>query len=257
MIPVNQVLNSQRMIQTGQYQIKQSKGCEDIWLIAFLKSEGRSEEEIKSIWRPVYATRHGEEGDEYIESVFLSYCDTASAWRLFMGKPIVFFREEIEKINATNLLPWIKEYALMTLGYFKCLGKTKQPLELFPGAALRRMTSCKRVQENINEISRCCRAGLLNISQSITMSRYTNEEHEWRTVSVLFSRDCGEEVFRAETLLDVPKAFDLLKNEKVCSLCGKTFEVGSKTKRDVCYDCWRAKRALRPQNIRTRHEKAF
>ena len=51
---------------------------------------------------------------------------------------------------------------------------------------------------------------------------------------------------------DVKKIADefLKENTKICSYCGKEFVYNSKTKRDICEDCWKTK-----ENIRKHGEK--
>ena len=249
MLQINQIENSKRLLQTGQYQLKQSKGREDVWLMAYLLSKNYEKEDIRKVWIKIYKTRHKEQNRDEIGAAFEGFYRSARRWRLWEGKDIIIYQEEIDIINKTHVLPWIKEYALMCLGYFKSLGRDKQNLGLFPGPDLRRMTSCKRVQGNINENARCCAAGLLHIMQQIKCSYMTGAEYETIDIKVPFLKNKGKEIFRTNTLMDVPLAFKMLRNEGVCPECGNTFQITPKTKRQICYDCWRKKRKDRVKNL--------
>lgn len=251
-LPIDQVVNSQRMLLSGKYQVPGSKLGEDVWLMAYLLREGKTEEEIQKIWFPIYTTRH-----PYVtfgdvkNSVFKNCMSAAKKWHLAERSKIIIYKKELEAILTLDTkFDWIREYALMVLAYFKAIGgKKKENGTKFPSQLLRKMTSFRREIEGVDELFICREAGLFSTYDKGTHRKEIGDTIGKTFVEIFFLEKSGEEVFSVDSILDVPKYFKLVHKKYICPLCGKEFEKSTKSKRDICFGCWEKKRAERAEKF--------
>ena len=251
-LPIDQVINSQRMLLSGRYQIPNSKLSEDVWLIAYLLREGKTTEEIGKAWFPIYYTRHPYVTFRDIEgSVFKNCVEAAKTWQLTERNKIIVYKKELDAILAFDTkFDWIREYALMVLAYFKAIGgKKKESGTKFPSQLLRKMTSFKRGIEGVDELYICREAGLFSTYDKETRRKEIGDSIGKTFVEIYFLEKKGEEVFSVDSILDVPKYFKLVHKKYICPICGKEFEKSTKSKRDICFGCWEKKRTERAEKF--------
>ena len=255
-LPIDPIVNSKRILQTGQYQYQKSFGVEDIWLISYLHSLGKTKNEIYEIWEPIHLTREKNADNVWnLGPVFESLYQKGSGFVLTGRNEIVIFQEEIDEINKAKMLPWMKEYLLVLLGFFKAIGKKRCYIQDIPFSLIKSFVSIKRVKSeyNINQI--CREQGYVTMELKTKVNKRYGTTKEMNFFSITYAKDEGTPVFRAESILDINNAFPLLKNVLVCEQCGKTFDINSKTKRKICAECYRKKRLERLSVFDERHEK--
>ena len=251
-LPIDQVVNSKRILFSGKYQMPNSKLSEDVWLIAYLLREGKTAEEIGKIWFPIYHTRHPYLSFQDVEdSVFKNCLEAAKTWQLTERSKITVYKKELEAILTLDTkFDWIREYALMVLAYFKAIGgKKKENGTKFPSQLLRKMTSFRRGIEGVDELFICGEAGLFSTYDKGIRRKEIGDIIGKTFVEIFFLEKSGEEVFSVDSILDVPKYFKFVHKKYVCPICGKEFEKSTKSKRDICFGCWEQKRAERSEKF--------
>ena len=250
-LPIDQIENSKRVLVSGNYQIPLSRGIEDKWLMRYLIDVGKSPQEIREIWEPIYLSRQfNRDFINSIDRTFDTYLRYAQGHKNRTFNKIVIYEEELEKIRKSDLLPWLKEFALEGLSFFKAIGKTAVALKDFPKTKLIGETSCYRYNSDINIFGRLQRNGLFTLTTPSGFNTEYGIEEEKQLVKCFFLKNKGTAVFEADSILDIGGAFYLLR--PICPVCGKPFEVTSKTKRDICFDCWRKKETQRKKTWKKR-----
>ena len=243
LLPVNEDENSRTVIETGEYQYPKSKGIEDVWLIRYLKTDGENgKEDIYTIWCRIAKKKYDYFSEEELRANFERFWKAAG--KKSKGPvvfPIEIFQEEIDAINNADTFIWVKQYALLLLAYYKILGKEKNmggglswELLKFVTAIRPKARDCKRATDLL------IKCGLLEIRDFAWILNYQCKK--------------GHLFGRFYQIKDMQNIFSELKTEKVCTMCGKTFCRTSKTKRDICEECWKKKEVKRVQKYRSYKE---
>lgn len=262
MLPINQVLNSQRMLATGVYQLRTTGFVEDVWLIKYLSSHGKERAEVFNIWLEIFLTKERNSDNlDGVDSIFDRLWRKASAINQLKEYPSVkFFQEEIDLINEASIPMQVKQFALLFLSYCKFRKKYKyddQEIEK-DMRQLQRYTVVKQQTHGDNNLTRFLKeAGLIAIERVDTEDRYLGGVNTYDFRRITYARSRGKEIFSIATLLDVTKYFGLLYCRKTCPVCGAVFDYTLKTKTDLCPNCQKEKRCKRVEKLheeKQRHE---
>lgn len=262
MLPVNQVLNVERMLATGNYQIPFSKGVEDVWLAAYLFEKGYSEDEARSVWISIYETRYPAEKPDVYEYLFRKKWKKGQTTTLATQLPIVLYQAEIDAISHANMWYRAKQFALVLLAYAKSRGysiiitnwakKTPGTGDVIVVDETSRLTTSIRHyltygsrQREKDEWSECIKAGLLKYEYTFGSSTKKGGMAQSGWYKLLFLQKEGTVACRLDTLSDIPSVFPLLKRERVCVQCGAVFEEKARTQRELCDECYRKQRRTR------------
>lgn len=242
MLPVNQVVNSERVLKTKQYQFDSSRQVEDIWLFKYCRERlSKSWEETKDLWKPIFLSRHPDFYEEEIEAFFWVNWERSKRIRFNAEREIMFTEEEVKKIRKANIPPWLKKYALMLYGYFKALNISKVSIGKLKFHQLARGTGMKPLSDGEKPLDFIYfplkKAKLIKLLSINTV------------VSITESKDNVID-FSVSTIADLPFYFWKVAETKKCSICGSEFTVNSKTKRDICLECWKKKEAERAKKYR-------
>lgn len=255
MLPIDKEENCKRMLATGQYQIPRSRGKEDKWLFAYLKKNGVSRNEAYKIWLPIFQTRYfsykGQVDSLYI---FDDLWEDTNGVRFQKREEIMFYEEEVSFIKNLKLPRWEKEYFMMLFSVIKARGSNSFS-DLCIGELLK-FTSIRHRRGD--EYSKIFEDGYhLGIFKDVKTKRWDSirgcyEKKEFKTLCKIES--CGKLIYQFKSLVDVPSCFNELFGFERCEVCGKNFEINSKTKRHICKDCWmkkeREKARIRMKNLR-------
>ena len=242
MLPIDKEENCKRMLATGQYQIPRSRGKEDKWLFAYLKRNGVSRDEAYGIWLPIFQTRHFSYKGE-VEPLFIfdDLWEDTEEVRFKKRNEIVFYEKEVEFLKGLKIPRWEKEFFMMLFATIKARGVNKF-FYLYVGDLIKFTSiSGRRGDEDFIVFHDGLKNGIFNI-KSEKQWNYKNgkyESQEYKTLPII--EDDGKEVFRFKSLVDVPQCFEEIFGFKICENCGKEFKINSKTKRDICKECWTAK----------------
>lgn len=249
-IPVNQVLVCQRMLETGKYQTRTIGFAEDKWLLKYLFDKGKTKEEIYQIWLPIFSSKERNKDSiadaEYIFEFLWKRIFKIK--KLLTCKRIYFYQEEIDLINAMDSPLQVKQMALLLLSYAKARGKYWYDQGMFEAVlyALKRYTTEKRqVRGEKSYLGYLVRAGLVVHHSEDKEDMYHGGEKEVDFWEVIFARVSGDVVFTIDTPLDVVQYFELLHNQRTCPVCGKTYEYTQMHKTELCPACQRKKRINR------------
>lgn len=155
-------------------------------------------------------------------------------------EPVVIYQEEVDYLNSLNAPSWMKQYwAIMLVNY-------KFQKQLFPkvkyNATLRAWAfrQIKGIQQRYSNHAESIRKQEEAIGTKIINSYVYND----RKARIYYNMSCCQESGTpALELKDIDEAKKILtlisKNSKVCSVCGKHFTINSKTKRDLCDNCYK------------------
>ena len=246
-LPINEEDNAKKMLIENRYQLPNSKGKEDIWLIQYLRAcDDADYENIYVIWKKIATTRYVDMAEEEMRALFLNFWEKAKkrrkSYRIFEYQ---ILREEIEIINKSRIPLWHKEYALLVLAYYKILGRDRCSIGDIPSSLLFKFISSAnpRSRDKIKLRQSLQEAGLFSVDKNFD-------------VSLSFQRREGVSLGTFYQIKDVLSLFELLTGKIVCSKCGAMFEHTSKTKREICKECWRRKEAERSAKNRKYKEMA-
>ena len=260
MLPINQKENSKRIFQSGKLQLagtKWEKMQEDVWYLAWLKKVKKfSKEESYDLWKPIFQQKYGLESDAFLIHSFNDRWETANKMQLTSQKQFVIYKEEIEALNRVVVPRWLKEGALLALGYVKSRSfiDEKKGMDL-PEKDILALTSIKKRKKNLSLMKELKNAGLFEIVEDKKFDETFGEEYFVSVPHLLFEREEGESILKTNTLFDIITLLPLIKTTMICIRCGKEFEYGPKTKRVVCEECWQeeTKRKTRERVRRLRN----
>ena len=262
-LPIDQVLNSERILATGLYQRRDWNFKEDRWLVKYLLDAGKNKEEIYQILLEVFFTRERntyliDEAGDLFEKI---YKKAAKLKKLIRYPTIKIFQEEIDFINNSKTPAQTKQLSLLLLVYCK-LNRTYQFIDgIFEVVltSLKRLTVAKRqIRGKDNPLSKELeRCGMIRRVEIDEDNCYFPDKDEYDYKKIVFVRKKGSVAFETRTILDVPLYFDLLYSRMVCPLCGKEYDISPKSKTDLCPECQKEKRKQRIITLSEgrRHEK--
>ena len=247
MLPINQITNSERMFETGKLQLtgtKLERAQEDLWFVAWLRNVKKfSREECYRRWLPFYLQIVGGEEDGLAESTFNKRWNAASEWGFEVQNNFYIFQEELDAINSTVVDRWIKESALLLLGYKRAYKIKKLDMESIPYKGVFTATSLgRRRDSNSSETAVFLSSGLCSYEVKERVDSKDGSKFDTFYITLNYERKNGTPILETNTLFDVISLFSKVECKKVCPLCGKSFEYHSKTKREICENCWREKR---------------
>ena len=248
MLPIDQVLNSQRMLLTSRYQRKEYNLKEDRWFIKYLIDLGWEKNKIFEIWKKIFLTRERNSSfSEEVDIIFEDFYKKAKKIKKLLKFPTVkVFQEELDIINRADMPLQVKQFSLLLLVYSKLI-RQYQYLNIDGVLVeLKRMTTIKRqVRGDRTILTVMKEQGLIKNIDFDTESCYFVEKNEYSFQRITYVKKKGKEAFNVCTILDVPKYFDLLHCRKKCPLCGKEYDVSPKSKTDLCQECQKEKRKNR------------
>lgn len=250
-LPIDQVLNSERILASGVYQRKEWNFKEDKWFIKYLIDSGWDKEQIYYKWLEIFLTR---ERNTYLmddaRSLFEHFYKKAGKIKKLIRYPAVkVFQQEIDFINDSKAPLQVKQLALLLLVYCK-LNRSYQFIDgVFEVllVSLKRMTKAKRQvrreDTSLSGVLESC--GIICKIEIDKRSWYFPDQNEYDYKRITFVHKKGKTAFETSTILDVPKHFNLLHCRAICPVCGKEYDVSPKSKTDLCPDCQKEKRKQR------------
>ena len=123
MLPIDQVLNSQRMLLTSCYQRKEYNLKEDRWFIKYLIDLGWEKNKIFEIWKKIFLTRERNSSfSEEVDIIFEDFYKKAKKIKKLLKFPTVkVFQEELDIINRADMPLQVKQFSLLLLVYSKLI----------------------------------------------------------------------------------------------------------------------------------------
>lgn len=251
MLPINPVVNSKRMISSGEYQLSSSRCVEDKWLLKYCREYlNMTWRETWDLWLPIFRTRHHGFYPEEEEAFFWEAWEYSKDMRFNADRDIVFCQSEITRIKDSNLPLWMKKFSMVLYSFFKALGASKIGIGKLKVHQLARGTGAPPLKLEEGE------GALEKIFKPLKKAKIIRLL-SMGTVVALPEFEFSDAVFDIPTILEIYEHFDVISPTKICPLCGKEFPVNSKTKRDICLDCWREKEAIRARNYRRTRKNGF
>ena len=239
--------NSKQVLKNGHYSQndrweKKSEYKQQKELISYLMSCGMDKEDIKRVWKSIPSdflecAVDDKDIDRYFERLYnstLSWCKKNNHQKKDIE--IIVYKEEIDFLNNLGKSYEFRKYLLVLLAIWKYIKEEQGKCFLnsslrgyafelaCPGKKYRNYTE-NFVQLN-TKYGRIISVGW-NFSKG-TILTFAKEEGK-----VLFKIKHPEDIKNFLSVIEHPKA--------ICPICGKEFEVTTKTKRECCEECWRKK----------------
>ena len=161
--------------------------------------------------------------------------------------PVTIYNAEILFLNRVNAPIWVKQYWLCLLVYYKFMAQRYnrvQKTKTLNAWAIRQSEYKHKdyggiCQDQIARYNKTIKKPAILDYTKISTERYSIYKPG-------FLKTKGKVKCTCNDINDIQQLFTLLKsNYKKCDICGKKFEVNSKTKRTICEKCYRKYRIQR------------
>ena len=226
---------------------------QEIAYIRYLLDRGESESECFSKWRLIkngVASQFAMDPEQLKAQFAKTYSRAKRKTYSFVEesskiKPVELFPSEITKINSLQSEKWVKEYVLTLLVYYKFMSQLHDKVEYsttLVNWALRQVCFSKKYKFRSY---RDARATITNTVRKANFSviRFTpiRKKEHYTTYSMNFAvKEGPNPVMTINSLDELSSAFALLRDDyRICKECGARFEIHSRTKTFLCYDCYK------------------
>ena len=163
-------------------------------------------------------------------------------------KPIKLYRPEIDFLNSLDAPVWVKQYWLCLLVYYKFdvqIHKRVQKTRTLNAWAIRQTNYKKK------EYGAICQDVIAkhkqkNNTKKIIQDSQRGINEKYPVYKPDFIRYKGKVMYTCTDINEIQNLLFLIKNNtKYCEICGREFEVSSKTKRKICEICYKKYRKSR------------
>ena len=244
--------NSAKVLETKKYSTFHSRFREQVAIVRYLLDRGYQKDEIYEAWKETnpHEIQYADDEQEKWE-VFGRVWRKAQKWKNHFHAPITLYKEEIDFINNMSVILWIKQYVLTMLCVYKYYRQTwcgyTNRIKCFCYA----QTYVKNEREDYTlKMCDCLRQ----------YSPYTTVIHDSNVAFKMnFAQAYGTSLVTIKDPTRVQELFGLLKDTRVCPTCGKTFEVTSSIRRELCDECYKKvrnkkKNSYKQKNTTLRHK---
>lgn len=228
--------NSEKILRGEGYSTFHSRFKEQVAVVRYLLDKGFTKEEVYEEWKKTKPKDILYADDEHEKKeVFGRVWRKAQRWVNRFYSSVTIYQEEVDFINNMSVIMWIKQYILTLLCVYKYY----------------RQTWCCYT----NRIKCFCysQTYVLNEREEYTLKMceclknyapYTTVIHDSNVAFKMnFAQALGTPLATIKNPSQAQELFKYLKDTRVCSQCGKTFEVNSaKLRRDICKECYRKNR---------------
>lgn len=232
-------------MESGKFFTARNVYKESIYLMKYLKSLGKTKDEIYDIWAPIFCDRKKIPPDDFVvKNVFDELYGKTRMYRIEKPKTFCIYQLEIDEINSVFAPLWTKRFLLLLY----CCCKVKNRSYIDDRSFLWHKEICDlcdkgRLNDNAKHllIENFIDIGLLRRNVTRIVDSYGEETFD-ETYEFVFQKHNGPVAFCWIDPYEIPKYFHLIKNEMKCVECGKTFTRSSRSKTVLCPECWERKR---------------
>ena len=241
--------NSEKILAGGGYTTKVHQTFEQIMLFAYLREKGYSKDEIFDLWvktDSLLLQKIGDDKDQRDKYFGKLFADSTK-YKIEKGNRIDIYQSEIDFINNMEVSMWIKQYVLAMLCVYKWYGKEWC---VYNDKIKRFCYSCTDVKNERDRHIRMLYNCILKYKPY-----YVNSRNNFSSIKVLFLDNSGE-CFQMSSPRDICNFFYLLKNESVCSICGKTYEYNfHNVGLHLCDNCYKKERIKKQNLYKKQHQR--
>ena len=157
--------------------------------------------------------------------------------------PIFIYTSEIKKLNSIKADKWVREFFLMLLMYYKFCKQTSDAVE-YSTTLVNWILRQVEYGEHRFRSYRDARGVITKVMREapfrfIKFAPITKKE-KYSTYSIPFAHGCGDVAMMIANPDQMKDAFYLLRDDTAtCAECGIIFKINSKTKRNICEDCYK------------------
>lgn len=242
--------NCENILKTGEYTTRNHQYTEQVVLFRYLIDRGLAQDEIYEKWSNTNSILYNKIKDDSVEINFHFWriYRMAQKWEIKTYNKIIIYKSELDFINSMNVVRWIKEYVLTMLCIYKYYGlswcKYDKDIKRFCYSVTyqkrERVKTIEKLSEAFNKYNICT----FTVASSVPHYK------------INFISNVKDDVIvgQIDNPRQAPDLMGLIKCERVCPVCGKTYEYTSKNYHiDMCPECVKHERYKR--NYQKRHEK--
>ena len=228
--------NSEKILRGEGYTTFHSRFREQVALVRYLLDRNHEEEEIYGIWKNtnpetiLYA-----DTEEEKREVYKRVRVAARKWQNRFYSSVMVYKEEMDYINQMDEPLWVKQYVLCMLVVYKYYQQTYCQYTNRIKCFCYSKTNVKFERSQYT----------LTLCDCIKNYRvYDTVIHDSNVAfKVNFAQSLGTPLARIKSPAYVEELYKWLKDSRVCTCCGKSFECSSKSlRRMLCDECYRKER---------------
>ena len=226
---------------------------QEVAYIRFLINQGNNYDQCKDKWLQLengVAAQFRHDKEQLSVQFHRTYAKAKSKSYSFMDgahmlEPVPLYLSEVKRINSLKASKWVKEYFLVLLIYSKFMYQKKERAEYsttLVNWALRQVSDKSRTFRSYRD-AREMVADVIMKSKPRPIRFSPIKQHErYTTYSIPFCCWEGVVVGAIDSIEDLRhKIFGIIRDDfGVCVNCGATFRINSKTKTELCPQCYKA-----------------
>lgn len=253
--------NCIKILQTNEYSHndrweRKEEYRQQIWLIAYLVRLGWDKEKIRAKWLSIPTSQysaadslHPEELDMYFDTLYNKgvIAGGTNSFRKMDNVDLVVYQEEIDAINNILTSYEFRKYLFMLLAVYKYYSFTRGACYFdskVRGYAFETSNPGKRYGDYSE--------ALINLNREAGCPIQSKIVKQFHISHLSFAKETGTPIITFHDPADLVNYLDLIEIPKLkCQICGKEFPYTTKTKKDICDDCY-AKQRQEYERIRKR-----
>lgn len=232
--------NSEKILNGEGYTTKVHQTFEQIMLFCYLREKGYNKEQIFDAWiktDSLLLQKIGDDKDQR-DKYFGKLLADSTKYKIEKGNEIKIYQSEIDFINKMEVSMWIKQYVLTMLCIYKWYGKEWC---VYNDKIKRFCYSCTDVKREKSDVF------ALLLSKCLEQYKpYIIKHLNGKVVFKINFDNFAENrvVFSIANPRNIEAKINNIKCEKICEICGKTFEYNSHNKHlNICKACYNKRRA--------------
>lgn len=253
--------NCIKILQTNEYSHndrweKKEEYRQQIWLIAYLVRLGWDKERIRKKWESIPAIQysaidslHPEELDMYFDTLYNKgvIAGGTNSFRKMDNVELVIYQEEIDEINKILTSYEFRKYLFMLLAVYKYYSFTRGAC-YFDSKVRGYAFETSNPGKKYGDYSEA----LVNLNREAGCPIQSKIVKQFHISHLNFAKETGTPVVKFHDPVELVEHLNVIKRPKLtCKICGKKFVYTTKTKKDICDDCY-AKQRQEYERIRKR-----
>lgn len=253
-IPIDRDVNSKRLLSTNSFQTKKWHNEELVWLIKYLTTLGKSNDDIYETWKYFYKKDKPDYEEADYQIVFKSFVkNSVKSKRVKYNKPYIY-QEEVDYINSLPVPLWIRQYMFIILLHSRTVKQEEFmffQIDEYKHFLSIKNTNISLLQHQISKwLSQYNFAKKIEVKEHYDVmpdSDYGSIEYDVDCVDIKFLirspvNNCSNKI-KFETILDALNNINIyIVSEMVCPICGERFLIKPKQKLYICDNCYKKHR---------------
>lgn len=240
------ILQNNEYSHNDRWEIKEEYR-QQIWLVAYLIRLGWDKEKIYNKWKTIPTFKlsaseglHPEELEVYFDSLYSKGMITSGApsFKKMNNVRLTIFQEEIDAINSIVTSYEFRKYLLMLLAVYKYYTFTRGSC-YFDSKVRGYAFESSNLDKKYGNYSEA----LINLNKEAGCPIQSKIVRQFHVSHLSFVATTGTPAIEFEDPGEIIKHLDVIELPVMtCSICGRPFTYTTKTKRNVCDECYQTQR---------------